>query len=183
MKRVEGASRFAPYVKVGFIIILFCNAIWMTPRHFWPVMQVPEDLVTRLELPPHLGFLSLMPAKNTAAFLTVLVTLINYLFYRRALKTGKIIWGKIDFISQYVLIFLGFTSIWTMAFMGSVRSFARKYFHVYLYIKDTTPESFTPTLAFTTAMATLITWVFFILVSFAIWLALISVMQKKGKEG
>ncbi|MBI5096652.1 MAG: cytochrome ubiquinol oxidase subunit I [Nitrospirae bacterium] len=183
MKRVEGANRFAPYVKAGFIIILICNAIWMTPRHFWPVMQVPEDLLTKVELPPHLGFLALMQAKNTAAFLTVLVTLINYLLYRRALKTGKIIWGKIDFISQYVLIFLGFTSIWTMAFMGSVRSFARKYFHVYLYIKDTTPESYTPTLAFTTAMATLITWVFFILVSFAIWLALISGMQKKGKEG
>lgn len=182
MKRIERAERFAPYVKVGFIVILICNAIWMTPRHFWPVMQVPEELLAEVELPPHLGFLSLMPAKNTAAFLTVLITLINYILYRKAIKTGEITWGKIDFMSQYVLIFLGFTSIWTMTFMGSVRSFARKYFHVYLYVKDTTPEAYTPTLAFTTAMTTLITWAFFILVSFAIWLALISGMKGKGKE-
>lgn len=180
MKRIEGAQRFAPYVKIGFIIILICNAIWMTPRHFWPVMQVPEELVAKLELPPHLGFLSLMPTKNTAAFLTVLVTLINYILYRKALKTGTITWGKIDFKSQYVLIFLGFTSIWLMAFMGGVRALVRKYFHVYLYIKDTTPESYTPTLFYASNMSTLITWIFFILVSFAIWLALISGM--KGKE-
>ena len=180
MKRIEGAQRFAPYVKIGFIILLICNAIWMTPRHFWPVMQVPEERLAELELPQHLGFLSLMIAKNTAAFLTVLITFINYILYRKAIKTGKITWGKIDFASQYVLIFLGFTSIWTMAFMGSVRSFARKYFHVYLYIKDTTPESFTPTLAFTAGITTIITWVFFILASFAIWLALISGMKGKG---
>ncbi len=179
MKRISGAERFAPYVKIGFIIILICNAIWMTPRHFWPVMQVPEELLAEKELPAHLGFLSLMPAKNTAAFLTVLVTFVNYILYRRALKTGEIKWGKIDFVSQYVLIFLGFTSIWTMAFMGAVRSFARKYFHVYLYIKDTTPESYTPTLFYASNMSTLITWIFFILVSFAIWLALISGMKAK----
>ena len=180
MKRIEGAARFLPYMKIGFIIILICNAIWMTPRHFWPVMQVPEELIGKLELPPHLGFLSLMVAKNTAALLTVLVTLANYILYRIAIKRGKITWGKIDFASQYALIFLGFTNIWTMAFMGSVRSFARKYFHVYLYIKDTTPESFTPTLAYTTTITTFITLIFFAFVSFAIWLALISGMKKEG---
>ena len=183
MKRIEGAQRFAPYVKIGFIIILICNAIWMTPRHFWPVMQVPEERLAELELPPHLGFLSLMPAKNTAAFLTVLVTFINYILYRRALKTGKISWGKIDFISQYILIFLGFTAIWTMAFMGSVRSFARKYFHVYLFVKDTTPDAYTPTLAYTGLITTIITWMFYILVSFAIWLALMAGMEKKETKG
>ena len=59
MKRIEGSEKFVPYMKAGFIILLICNAIWMTPRHFWPVMQVPEELIARLELPPHLGFLVL----------------------------------------------------------------------------------------------------------------------------
>ncbi len=179
MKRIEGSEKFVPYMKAGFIILLICNAIWMTPRHFWPVMQVPEELISRLELPPHLGFLALMKAKNAAALFTVLITLVNYILYRVAMKRGQIAWGKIDFASQYVLIFLGFTTIWLMTFMGSVRSFARKYFHVYLYIKDTTPESFTPTLAYTTMMTTIITLIFFVFVSFVIWLTLISGMKKQ----
>ena len=73
MKRIEGSEKFVTYMKAGFIILLICDAIWMTPRHFWTVMQVPEELIARLELPPHLGFLVFMKAKMLRHYLRCLL--------------------------------------------------------------------------------------------------------------
>jgi len=41
----------------------------------------------------------------------VFVTVVNYVIYNRAIRQGTIIWGKIDFASQFMLIFLAFSSI------------------------------------------------------------------------
>ena len=88
--------------------------------------------------------------------------------YNRAIRQGTIVWGKIDFASQFVLIFLAFTSIWTMGLMGAVRSLLRKYFHTYNLIPDFTAESFTPTLSYSAWWITGITVAFYVVVSFAI---------------
>ena len=87
-----------------------------------------------------------MPAKNSAAFTLIFVTVVNYVIYNRAVSQGTIVWGKIDFASQFVLVFLAFSAIWTMGLMGAVRSLLRKYFHTYNLLPDFTAESFTPTL-------------------------------------
>ena len=180
MKRIGGAERFAKFIKAGFIVIFVCNAIWIIPRHFIATMilepgmgYVDEaEMIAKAELPPHLTFLALMMAKNIAAALIIVVTLFNYLLYWRALKTGEIVWGKIDAMANYVLIFLAFTVIWLMAFMGAVRELNRKFYHVYLYIKDYTVDAYTPTLAYSSVLTTFISWMFFALLSFAIWLML-----------
>ncbi len=178
MKRITGAERFTIYVKVGFAIVLVGNAIWMTPSGFAATQFAQtEDIV----LPSEWGFLSLMPAKNTAAFLIVLVTVFNYILYNRAIRTGSIQWGKIDFTSQFVLIFLAFSVIWTMGLMGAVRSLVRKYFHVYILLPDFSQESFTPTLAYTSILVTILTLVFFVVVSLAIWLSLRVGVAAKAK--
>jgi cytochrome bd-type quinol oxidase subunit 1 len=169
MRRITGAERYAPFVKVGFAIVLFGNAIWMTPHAFSATQAAATE---ELSLPSEWGFLALMPAKNTAALLIVLVTIINYILYNRAIRKGEISWGKIDFVSQFVLIFLAFSAIWTMGLMGAVRSLVRKYFHVYILLPDFTGESYTPTLAYASVVITLITLVFFLIVSMAIWLSL-----------
>lgn len=169
MKRITGAERFAIPVKVGFAIVLFGNAIWMTPHAFSATQAAATEEVS---LPSEWGFLALMPAKNTAAALIVLVTIINYILYNRAIRKGEINWGKIDFVSQFVLIFLAFSAIWTMGLMGAVRSLVRKYFHVYILLPDFTAESFTPTLAYSSIVITLVTLTFFLIVSLAIWLSL-----------
>jgi hypothetical protein len=75
------------------------------------------------------------------------------------------------------LIFLAFSAIWTMGLMGAVREFTRKYFHVFNLQYDFTPESFTPTLAYSSWVITGVTIVFYIVVSFAIILTL-----RTGKE-
>jgi hypothetical protein len=169
-------GRFLPWtvssrtvIKVGFLMVVVGNAIWMTPHGFVPT---GAKLVPELELPSAYTMLALMPAKNSAAFTLVFVTIVNYIIYNRAIKQGTIVWGKIDFVSQFVLIFLAFSAIWTMGLMGAVRSLVRKYFHTYNLVPDFSAESFTPTLAYSAWWITGITLVFYAVVSFAIIITL-----------
>jgi len=156
-------------IKVGFLMIVVADAIWMTPHGFVPTQALATEEV---ELPSWASELALMPAKNAAAFTLVYLTIVNYILYNRAIRQGTIIWGKIDFASQFVLIFLAFSAIWTMGLMGTVRSLTRKYYHVYNLLPDFTAESFTPTLAYSAWWITGCTIVFFLVVSFAIMVTL-----------
>ncbi len=156
-------------IKVGFLMIVVGNAIWMTPHGFVPT---GAKLVEHLELPSEWNWLALMPAKNSAAFTLVFVTVVNYVMYNRAITQGTIVWGRIDFVSQFVLVFLAFSMIWTMGLMGAIRSLLRKYFHTYNLLPDFTAESYTPTLAYSAWWITAITVVFFSVVSFAIFVTL-----------
>lgn len=156
-------------IKVGFLMIVVADAIWMTPHGFVATQAMATE---HNELPSWASELALMPAKNAAAFTLVFLTIVNYILYNRAIRTGTIIWGKIDFASQFVLIFLAFSAIWTMGLMGTVRSLTRKYFHVYNLVPDFTAEAFTPTLAYSAWWITGVTIVFFAVVSFAIMVTL-----------
>ncbi len=156
-------------IKVGFLMIVVADAIWMTPHGFVATQALATE---ELELPSWASELALMPAKNAAAFTLVYLTIVNYILYNRAIRGGTIVWGKIDFASQFVLIFLAFSAIWTMGLMGTVRSLTRKYYHVYNLMPDFTPEAFTPTLAYSAWWITGVTLVFYIVVSFAILVTL-----------
>jgi hypothetical protein len=171
--RVPGLRNFTvsafTMIKIGFLMIVVADAIWMTPHGF----VATQGLATHdVELPEWAQELALMPAKNAAAFTLVFLTIVNYIMYNRAIKRGTIIWGKIDFASQFVLIFLAFSAIWTMGLMGTVRSLTRKYFHVYNLVPDFTPEAFTPTLSYSAWWITGVTIVFYAVVSFAILVTL-----------
>ena len=156
-------------IKVGFLMIVVADAIWMTPHGFVATQALATE---ELELPSWASELALMPAKNAAAFTLVYLTIVNYILYNRAIRGGTIVWGKIDFASQFVLIFLAFSAIWTMGLMGTVRSLTRKYYHVYNLMPDFTPEAFTPTLAYSAWYITGVTLVFYFVVSFAILVTL-----------
>ncbi|HJS67592.1 MAG TPA: cytochrome ubiquinol oxidase subunit I [Nitrospiraceae bacterium] len=156
-------------VKIGFLMVIVGDAIWLTPHGFAPTSA---KMVAELEIPEAWNFLSSMPAKLSAIFTLVFVTVVNYVLYNRAIKQGTIIWGKIDFASQFVLIFLAFSSIWMMGLMGAVRSLVRKFFHTYNLMPDFSVESFTPTLSYSAWWITGISVVFFTVVSFAVLVAL-----------
>lgn len=156
-------------IKVGFLMIVVADAIWMTPHGFVATQAMATE---HNELPSWASELALMPAKNAAAFTLVYLTVVNYILYNRGIRQGTIIWGKIDFASQFVLIFLAFSAIWTMGLMGTVRSLTRKYYHVYNLLPDFTAESFTPTLAYSAWWITGCTILFFLVVSFAILVTL-----------
>lgn len=190
VRRIEGGARFALPMKIGFALILLGNAIWVTPRHFFATMIIEpgmlppgmteEAFIAQTELPAHLGFLALMQSKNTAAAWTALVTLVNYIFYRIAIRRGRITWGKIEVPSQYALILLAFVAIWTMGLMGAVRSLIRKSFHVYNAIPDFSGEAFTPTLGQSALIITAVTLTFFVLITFIIWVSY--TLGKKPEE-
>ena len=156
-------------MKIGFLMVIVGDAIWLTPHGF---AATGAKMLPELELPEAWGFLAGMPGKLSAIFTLVFVTVFNYVMYNRAIRQGIIVWGKIDFTSQFVLIFLAFTSIWTMGLMGAVRSLVRKYFHTYGLVPDFTAESFTPTLSYSAWWITGITVIFFTVVSFAVILTL-----------
>ena len=178
-------------VKVAFLMVIIGNAIWMTPHAFVATqalapddgsLSLPHGEVSLRFVTVSWDMLALMPAKNAAAFTLVFVTIINYILYNRALRQGRIIWGKIDFAAQFVLVFLAFSAIWTMGLMGAVRELTRKYFHVFNLQYDFTPESFTPTLAYSSWVITGVTLTFYIVVSFAIVLTLRTGKDKAHAE-
>ena len=69
------------------------------------------------------------------------------------------------------------SDIWLMNLMGAVRALVRKDYHVYLLLKDTTMEAYTPSLAYASSLTTTITIGFFLLFVFIVWLGL-----RFGKE-
>jgi cytochrome bd-type quinol oxidase subunit 1 len=90
--------------------------------------------------------------------------------FRGARSTGQIRWGTIAPRSQYVLILLAVTFTWLMGLMGFARSGIRQHWHVYGVLRDTSAEAVTPALGYAANMITIITIVFFALVTFIFWL-------------
>jgi len=182
MKRIENAERFFPAMKFGFVLIVIAATIWFTPRRFFATMMPEPGMNAGMVLPDNLAFLSLMIAKNTAAFALVTVTLVNYIFYTIATKTGKVHYGKINPLGTYCLIFLGFADIWLMSWMGTIRELSRMNWHVYKVFKDVTPEKFAPTLAEAGFHVTAIVWTFFLLMTCIIWLGIKYPKSKRKAE-
>ncbi len=181
MKRIENAQRFFPAMKFGFVLIVISATIWFTPRRFFATMLPEPGMNPDMVLPDNLAFLALMVSKNTAAFCLVTVTFINYIFYTIATKTGKVHYGKINPLGPYVLIFLGFSDIWLMSWMGTIRELSRMNWHIYKVFKDVTPEKFAPTLAESGFHVTVIVWTFFVLMTAIIWIG-IKYPKTKPKE-
>lgn len=168
-------------IKIGFIIMLISDAVWLTPAGF---VATGTDMPDDLKLPEGWDYLSSMPAKLSAIFTLVFVTIVNFVLYNRAIKQGTIVWGKIDFAAQFVLIFLAFTSTWIMGLMGAVRSLLKKYFHTYSLVSDLSAESFTPTLSYSAGWITAITVFFIAVVTVAALIAIRpSVVPAKESEG
>jgi len=168
-------------IKIGFIVMLVSDAVWLTPAGF---VATGTDMPDELSLPEGWDYLASMPAKLSAIIVLVFVTVVNYVLYNRTIKQGTIHWGKIDFVSQFVLIFLAFISTWIMGLMGAVRSLLKKYFHAYSLVSDFTVESFTPTLSYSAWWITGITVSFLIIVTLAAMVALRpSVSKVREVEG
>lgn len=182
MKRIENAERFFPAMKFGFVLIVIAATIWFTPRRFFATMMPEPGMDSSMVLPDNLAFLALMISKNTAAFALVTVTFVNYIFYTIATKTGKVHYGKINPLGTYCLIFLGFSDIWLMSWMGTIRELSRMNWHVYKVFKDVTPEKFAPTLAEAGFHVTTIVWTFFLIMTCIIWLGIKYPKSKKKTE-
>jgi len=172
MKRIENAQRFFPFMKIGFVLIIIAAAVWFTPRRFFATMIPEPQMNPDMVLPENLAVVALMISKNTAAFALVTITFINYIFYTIATKTGKVHYGKINPLGIYVLIFLGFSDIWLLSWMGTIRELSRMNWHIYRVFKDVTPDKFAPTLANAGMQVTEIVWAFFVIMTAIVWLGI-----------
>ena len=141
IKRVPGHEKYLLPMKIIFVLLFAASAIWYAPRHFFATMQVEpymipdgmtkEAYIASVELPGALSYLALMNAKNPAAVVLIVGSLINWILYRIACAKGGVPFGKINPLTQYVLIFLSVRDIWLMTLMGPYRELARKDWHVY----------------------------------------------------
>ena len=173
IQRIEGGIRFARYMKTAFTVMFVGAAIWITPQAFLPDLTTPPSAgqsITDLAIPGNLAFLGLMMAKALAVTSIVILTFVTYLVYRRALKTGNIVWGKIDVRAQYTLIFLPAVAVYTMGLMGAIRELARGGDFVFRVVADPSPYWFTPTLAYTSVVTGVVTLIFFVLMAGIFWL-------------
>jgi len=100
----------------------------------------------------------------------VVVMAIDVPMFRGARSTGTIRWGTIAPRSQYVLILLAVTFTWLMGLMGFARSGIRQYWHVYGVMRDNSVDAVTPALGYAANVITIVTIVFFALVTFIFWL-------------
>jgi cytochrome bd-type quinol oxidase subunit 1 len=115
-----------------------------------------------------------------AVLLAIAVVMaIDIPMFKGARSTGTIRWGTIAPRSQYVLILLAVTFTWLMGLMGFARSGIRQHWHVYGVLRDTSVEAVTPALGYASNVITIVTFVFFLLVSFIFWLGGLS---ERGKE-
>ncbi len=82
MERSSGGKRYAGYVKFIALGLWLCFLVWFTPHT--PVTTAAEAGAIGGGYHPLIGPLGLMPAKNIAVNMMILLTFISFLLYRRA---------------------------------------------------------------------------------------------------
>jgi len=112
-----------------------------------------------------------VPQVGSVLLAMVLITILDVILFRKAEQTGKMNWGRINPISQYVLIFIAISFTWLMGLMGYVRAGLRQHWHVFGVIRDTSVDAFTPTLGFATKIVSLTVLIFVGLIGVVFWLA------------
>ncbi len=89
--------------------------------------------------------------------------------YRNAKVIGEPRWGRMPERSQYALIAITVTFTWLMGMLGYMRAGARQYWHVYGIMKNTSPDAYLPTHGYASVVVTIVTLLFFLLVSLVFW--------------
>ena len=102
----------------------------------------------------------------------IVVTVIDLIMYRQAMRSSEINWGQMTDRSQYALILLAITFTSLMGLMGYARSGLREAWHIFGVMPDTSPDAHTPLLADAVNMIAVIIVIFFALVGFIFWLGL-----------
>ncbi|MBT4934113.1 MAG: hypothetical protein HOL66_12805 [Rhodospirillaceae bacterium] len=107
--RSEGGVRYYKYMKyLGFFIVA-AFLVWFTPH----TLVLSNEELKALGGPYHkyLGPLGIMPAKNTAVNLMILLTYLSFLYYRRANKIATVDWIKAGNAAQIALFTMAFANI------------------------------------------------------------------------
>ncbi len=177
--RIEGAGRFLRYRTPVFVALLILGALWIIPANMLPDINTspPEGMEADYIIPDRAIVLSLMVPKALAVTGILFFTFLTYMIYHRAIRTGSITWGSIPAQGQYALVVVATSIIYLMGLMGAIREFSRQDWHVYQVMKDASPYWYTSPLSYISAMTSVVTLLFFILLAFIFWVGFL--MQKK----
>jgi cytochrome d ubiquinol oxidase subunit I len=104
-------------------------------------------------------------------FILAIVALfvLDYFMYKGARVIGEPRWGQMPERSQYALIAITVTFTWLMGMLGYMRAGARQYWHVYGVMMNTSPDAYLPTHGVASIIVTIVTLLFFLLISFVFW--------------
>ena len=118
MGRIEGAEVYARYRPWMIAFIIFCVAVWMTPRTLSRISSPSELSAMGGGNHPHLGLFGLMTAKNTVVNIIILITFLSFLFYRRSGKVPIVDWKKAGNIAIFSMFFLAAIAIVVIGIVG-----------------------------------------------------------------
>ena len=112
MGRSDGAPRYNKYVKYLAIAVVASFLVWFTPH----TLVLTNEELKALGGPYHkyLGPLGIMPAKNTAVNIMIIVTALSFMIYRRANKTPVVSWVKAGNAAQVALYTAGLINIFIL---------------------------------------------------------------------
>jgi hypothetical protein len=118
--------------------------------------------------------IALSPYQAIAVAVAIVTVIgIDIALFRGAREVGRIRWGQVSRVSQYMLIFVAVSFTWLMGLMGFVRSGLRLDWHIngVKGMEDTSLEAFTPALGFATTVVSMVVLLFFGFVAFVFWMA------------
>lgn len=104
MARTEGSERFQWLVKYIAVILVLGFLVWVTPHNV--IFTSAEIAKLGGGNHPVLGPLGIMPAKNIAVFLMLIVTFLSFQIYRRADKVITVswqAWGNALMVAIYIV--------------------------------------------------------------------------------
>ena len=110
--RSDGGGRYNKYIKYLAISLVGAFLVWLTPH----TLVLTNQELKSLGGPYHsiLGPLGIMPAKNTAVNVMILVTALSFLYYRRANKVATVSWVKAGNAAQVALYSAGLINIFIL---------------------------------------------------------------------
>ncbi len=163
--RRSGKTPTVGWSKAGNIIIAAISGL--------AVAGIVTIGIVGFKVPAELRVDVLTPIQVLVALaVMILVTVIDLIMYRKAMRSSEINWGQMTDRSQYVLILLAITFTSLMGLMGYARSGLREAWHIFGVMPDTSPDSFTPALGDAVNVIAVIMVIFFALVGFIFWIGL-----------
>ncbi|MBT3029971.1 MAG: cytochrome ubiquinol oxidase subunit I [Candidatus Thiodiazotropha sp. (ex Codakia orbicularis)] len=107
MSRTEGSGRYKGLIKFIAVVLVVCFLIWVTPHTL--ILSASEISLLGGSHHHILGPLGIMPAKNIAVNLMLVVTFLSFQLYRRSEKVATVGWapmGNALMVSIYVVAFI-----------------------------------------------------------------------------
>ncbi|MEW8285946.1 MAG: cytochrome ubiquinol oxidase subunit I [Candidatus Thiodiazotropha endolucinida] len=107
MSRTEGSGRYKGLIKFIAAVLVICFLIWVTPHTL--ILSASEISLLGGSHHHILGPLGIMPAKNIAVNLMLVVTFLSFQLYRRSDKVATVSWapmGNALMVSIYVVAFI-----------------------------------------------------------------------------